>query len=71
MTWTRVTKPPIEVTMKTEVETVQCKKCGEQHRVDSYRDVKHYVCPHVNRVILLVQDEETPDTNEKFEQRYV
>lgn len=57
--------------MKTEVETVQCKKCGEQHRVDAYRDVKHYVCPHVNRVILLVQDEETPDTSEKFEQRYV
>lgn len=47
--------------MKAEPEAVKCRKCGEMHRVDEYRSVKHYVCPHVNRVILLVQDEEPND----------
>ena len=40
-------------------ETATCKKCGNQHRVDEYRGVKHYVCPEKNIVLLLVQDEET------------
>ena len=44
--------------MKAEEELVNCRKCGMPHRVDEYRGVKHYVCPHTNRVLLLVQDED-------------
>ena len=39
-------------------ETTKCKKCGEQHRVDEYRGVKHYVCPEKNIVLLLAQSDE-------------
>ena len=45
-------------------ETATCKKCGEQHRVDEYRGVKHYVCPVIGRVMLLVQDNEETDTKD-------
>lgn len=45
-------------------ETATCKKCGDKHRVDEYRGVKHYVCPVKNVVLLLVQDEET-DTEDQ------
>lgn len=34
-------------------ETVACKKCGEQHRIEEYRTLKYYYCPKVNRVLLL------------------
>lgn len=37
-------------------ETIMCKKCGFSHRVDSYRNVKFYTCPVVNRVILMTED---------------
>ena len=43
--------------MKAETETTKCKKCAEEHRIESYREVKYYVCPHVNRVLLVNQDE--------------
>ena len=46
-------------------ETTPCRKCGEEHRVENYRNVPYYVCPHVNRVLLLVQDE-----NEKAHVEY-
>jgi len=49
-------------------EFTECRKCGEQHRVDEYRGVKHYVCPEVNRVMLLVnKDENTQE--QRTEQR--
>jgi len=42
------------------VEHTVCKKCGRTHRVESYREVKFYLCPDVNRVILLLEkDDET------------
>lgn len=43
-------------------EFAKCRKCGDLHRVDEYRGVKHYVCPQVNRVLLLVNKDE--DTQE-------
>ena len=46
-------------------ETATCKKCGEQHRVDEYRGVKHYVCPEKNIVLLLVQDETSNDSEKQ------
>ena len=46
-------------------ETAKCKKCGEQHRVDEYRGVKHYVCPEKNIVLLLVQDETSNDSEKQ------
>lgn len=30
-----------------------CKKCGESHRVETYRTLKYYYCPVANRVMLL------------------
>ena len=43
-------------------ETVICKKCNAPHRVDAYRDVKFYVCPLVNRVLLLSGEEKKDET---------
>lgn len=40
------------------VEHTVCKKCGRTHRVDSYRDVKFYMCPDVNRIILLTEKDD-------------
>jgi hypothetical protein len=37
------------------VEHTVCRKCGRTHRVDSYRGVKFYLCPDVNRVILMME----------------
>ena len=34
-------------------ESTVCKKCGEEHRVETYRTLKYYYCPQVNRVMLL------------------
>lgn len=50
-------------------EIVKCRKCGEMHRVESYRELKYIYCPQVNRVLLLVQDEETPDEDKKPSER--
>ena len=38
-------------------ETRTCRKCGEQHRVDAYRELKYYWCPTVNRILLVVNEE--------------
>lgn len=45
------------------MDSTKCKKCGESHRVDSYREVRYYVCPVVNRVLLLTDGED--DANKK------
>mgnify|MGYP003705732557 CR=1 FL=1 len=45
-------------------EKKTCKKCGEEHRVDAYRELKYYWCPLVNR-ILLVNNEKEQDSAEK------
>lgn len=45
--------------MKAEEKTAQCKHCKEEHRIESYREVNYYVCPKVNRVLLVNQDEKT------------
>ncbi len=45
------------------MDSTLCKKCGEQHRIDSYREVRYYVCPVVNRVLLLTDGED--DANKK------
>lgn len=35
-----------------------CKKCGEQHRIEKYRELKYYLCPNVNRVLLLTEEKD-------------
>ena len=40
------------------METAKCKKCYDQHPVDTYRGMKYYVCPVLNRVLLLTDGEE-------------
>lgn len=39
-------------------ETALCKKCGEEHRIDRYRDLHFYVCPIANRVLLVNDKDE-------------
>lgn len=34
-------------------ETAVCKKCGSNHRVETYRTLKYYYCPIVKRVLIL------------------
>ena len=47
------------------MDSTKCKKCGESHRVDSYREVRYYVCPKVNRVLLVSEEHanKKADTN--------
>jgi len=40
------------------METTKCKKCYDHHPIDSYRGMKFYVCPVLNRVLLLNDGEE-------------
>lgn len=40
-------------------DTATCKKCGQEHRIDRYKNLHFYVCPTANRV-LLVNDKEEP-----------
>jgi len=54
--------------MKAEEELVKCRKCGEPHRVDEYRGVKHYVCPVKSVVLLLVQNEETDTKSQRSDE---
>ena len=49
------------------METAKCKKCYDQHPVDTYRGMKYYVCPVLNRVLLLTDGEEN---NEKKTNQY-
>lgn len=49
------------------METAKCKKCYDHHPVDNYRGMKFYVCPVLNRVILLNDGEEN---NEKKPDQY-
>ena len=44
------------------METAVCKKCQRPHRIEVYRAVKYYVCPEVNRVLLLNDEGETDVT---------
>ena len=44
--------------MSTQDESVTCKKCGKEHRIDRYRDLHFYVCPIVNRVLLVNDKDE-------------
>lgn len=48
-------------------EIVKCRKCGEPHRVESYRELKYIYCPLVNRVLLLVQDEDEQNGDKSAE----
>jgi len=47
------------------METIKCKKCEGEHRIEDYRMVKYYVCPVVNRVLLVNDgdDNERDKTN--------
>jgi len=36
-----------------DIPTTKCKICGEQHRVDTYRNMTFYVCPRTLRVYLV------------------
>jgi len=50
--------------VRWDMETAKCKKCYDQHPVDVYRGMKFYVCPVLNRVLLLndgEQDEKKAD----------
>ena len=38
--------------------TVKCKKCGETHPVEVYREVKFYQCPKVNKVLLMTEEKQ-------------
>ena len=38
--------------------TVKCKKCGETHPVEVYREVKFYQCPKVNKVLLMAEEKQ-------------
>lgn len=45
------------------MDSTLCKKCGEQHRIDSYREVRYYVCPKVNRVLLVSEEHANKKTD--------
>lgn len=48
------------------METAKCRRCGLEHRIDSYRELRYYICDLFNRVLLLndgEQDEKKPDPN--------
>lgn len=47
----------------TPYETTKCKICGRQHPVDSYREMRFYVCPDMQRVYLVAKKPEK-DGNE-------
>lgn len=49
------------------MDKAKCKKCYDHHPVDSYRGMKFYVCPVLNRVILLNDGEQN---NEKKPDQY-
>lgn len=49
-------------------ETTPCRKCGEEHRVENYRNVPYYVCPVKNVVLLLVQNEETDTKSQRADE---
>ena len=40
------------------VATVMCKKCGQQHTVEKYRTLLFYICPVVNRILLVGNSDE-------------
>lgn len=42
----------------SEVNATTCKKCGEQHRIDHYKNMHFYFCPAVNRVLLVNDSDE-------------
>lgn len=48
-----------------------CKKCGGFHIIDSYKTLRFYSCPVVNRVLLLsdevkeTKEGENPDKKEE------
>jgi len=48
-----------------------CKKCGGFHTIDSYKTLRFYSCPVVNRVLLLsdevkeTKEVENPDKKEE------
>ena len=44
--------------MSEVTETASCKKCGQEHRIDRYRELYFYVCPIVNRVLLVNDKDE-------------
>ena len=43
------------------MEKAKCKKCYDWHPVDTYRGMKYYVCPVLNRVLLLNEGEQTDE----------
>jgi len=44
------------------METAKCRRCGLDHRIDTYRRVRYYICDLFNRVLLLNDGEENDDT---------
>ena len=48
------------------METANCKKCQRPHRIEVYRAVKYYVCPEVNRVLLLNDEGEKDVTKTNY-----
>jgi len=46
------------------METTKCKKCEGEHRIEDYRTVKYYVCPAVNRVLLVNDGDDNERENE-------
>ncbi len=41
----------------------KCRRCGVEHRIETYREVKYMVCPAFNRVLLVNEgaDEQKPN----------